>query len=201
MVHKVECLESQGKTVSARARKKAENILAARAFAQEAQQGEEESRFAMEQEEAISGFRPQLWHNCMGEPRISDLPWAADVVVGRLAEATGFRVVGNVNLLMTPEGVPQGSGRGFQLQHKRTGAACLVMVEKLFAEGGDGGMKGVAVDGVFIRQNGRNKSFERAAGPPGCPAHPFPLRETLEAASSQLDQSTAPYDFSTDLHS
>ena len=75
--------------------------------------------------------------------RWADLPWCADKVVEDIAKEVGFSLVESYRFVFPPPGLHEDfTGRGFQLQHLRTGAAVLINEEMLFAGGGEGNLEG-----------------------------------------------------------
>ena len=173
--HKPACLRLRADAP----RKPSARTLAATAAAEAARHADKSARFERERaareaadrawaERDCRAFRPAWLHTCEGKRRRSALAAGCALQLSAAAAACGLETeVSTTNFVFFPPGVEVESGRGFYMrslppQHVAAGGGpdgggkgddglhLLVMVERLFADGGDGGLVAHALEGLFV---------------------------------------------------
>ena len=159
-IHKPDCLRAQGKEVPEKVAAKAQRKLEEKAELERSRNEQEREQVAnqfMEDFAAYANERPgDHWaHDCGGKKLQIHVPTVyADQMIGNIGKLyLQLKVVQIVSLGMFPDGIdPDRYGfRGTELVDSRNAdARILVLFERLFANGGEGGGVGLHIDGVFV---------------------------------------------------
>ena len=100
-------------------------------------------------------FRPSWLHTCEGERRRSDIAAGCFYELEAAARKFGLERPTTTNFGPLPPGVEVASGRGFYLRSQvapgdASGSHLLVMMMRLFADGGEGALVGHSLEGLFV---------------------------------------------------
>lgn len=166
-IHRPDCLRSQGKDVpekiAAKARKKIKKKEELKQTRDD-QDREDGAKQFMEDFATYANEQPcDDWaHDCNGKRLPIHVPTVnADQMIGVISKFyLQLRQVQILSLCMFPDGIdPDTYGfRGIELVDQRSDAHIIVLFERLFADGGEGGGVGLHIDGVFVVEkvvNGR----------------------------------------------
>ena len=160
-IHKPDCLRAQGKKVSEKVAAKAQKEMEEREELERKrndQKREQETKEFMEIFTSYAQEQPKLgghWaHDCDGKRLQIYVPSEyADQIIGNIGKLfLDLRQVQILSLGMYPDGIdPNRYGyRGIEFVDPSKDAHILILFERLFSNGGEGGGVGLHIDGVFV---------------------------------------------------